>query len=115
MPNGLGALIMAVVLAITATWAFAAEETGLSAIAAGPDTLTVTLAPGLEGDFALLEYGPWEASSPADDRPSVWEGKGSVGPFSLPRFEGQKDRLFSKFLLVRSGHAGGPRARPVRH
>lgn len=57
----------------------------------------------------LFEYRLWEEPTDWHDRTPLWDGEATSQPVHLPRFEGQRDRLFSKFLLVRkaTGHALG--------
>jgi hypothetical protein len=84
------------------------ETARINSIKALPQTLTVQFAGGAER-ARLVELRPYQ-SYPSDrsdrsedaqaDRPTLWHGTPSQRPIDLPRFDGQRDRLYSKFQLV---------------
>jgi len=84
---------------------------GIAGISATEQALRVEMAcPGR--DVRLLELRPYERFDPAADarHPVAWEGKVGDALVQIPRFDGQRDRLYSKFQAVdnATGAAIGP-------
>ncbi|MBM3473474.1 MAG: hypothetical protein FJX75_09415 [Armatimonadetes bacterium] len=74
---------------------------GITAARALPEALVIE-AKG-EGTARLVELRPYEKYGPQGDFPVVWEGRLDGKPIEVPRFEGKRDRLYSKFQLVDAG------------
>jgi len=78
----------------------AAEAPGIRAVRAFPGTLRVETG-DVDGVVRLVELRPSETYDAA--APSVvWEGRVDGGAIEVPRFEGGRDRLYAKLLLVRA-------------
>ena len=85
---------MAVVVSASC-WAIAGK--GIDHIAATEDSLLVYLE-GSAATAALLEMASYERE-PEGLMP-VWHGTAGEGPIAIPRFDGERDRLYSKFQLL---------------
>ena len=97
-----GLLVCALALAAVAQLA-AAEPAGVKAgilgIKALPTSLVVRVTGG--GMVArLLELRPYQTYVPGGTFPLAWEGELAEGEITVPRFDGQRDRLFGKLQLV---------------
>jgi hypothetical protein len=73
----------------------------ITAVRALPDSLVVETV-GVRGKVGLVELRPYETYSAGAGVPVVWEGRLDGTPIEVPRSEGQRDRLYSKFQLVRA-------------
>jgi len=81
--------------------ACAAGAQGISAIRARPESLVIEPTHA-SGKARLVELRPYQSYSPAAGFPVAWEGRLDGKAIEIPRFEGQRDRLYSKFQLVRA-------------
>lgn len=90
-------LLVPVVLSCLVGSAMATE--GLGQIGAAERTITATFSSSLP-NVKIIELRLTETYSPESDSPPVWSGKGDDGECAFPRFDGARDRLCSKFLLV---------------
>ena len=70
-------------------------------IAVESDQLQLTPPTEIAGDqpLRLVELLPFEPDSAVATKPAIWEGGLETFPRSLPRFEGDRDRLYSRWTL----------------
>jgi hypothetical protein len=71
----------------------------ITTIRAYPDKLVIHLGGG-EGPARLIELRPYQFVAPADSHAVVWYGRLGTQDVTIPRFAGDRDRLYSKFQLV---------------
>ena len=95
-------------LAVSVTRAMAAPGASQSlcrivAITAHDTTLSLEFETAGSTDIRLVELRPYEDYRPGAAFPVVWSGKAGQAPIVLPRFDGTRDRLYSKFQPVDPG------------
>ena len=94
---------MRLVVGCALLWAVAALPAlgvSISRIAAGERALTVHLAGAGQGRLVLLELRPYQQYRPGQAFPVGWQGSGEGRAIEIPRFDGARDRLYSKFQLA---------------
>ncbi|MBM3498965.1 MAG: hypothetical protein FJX74_09875, partial [Armatimonadetes bacterium] len=78
----------------------AADGPAITRVCASPELLRVETV-GVEGPARLVELRPYQSPEAVAAAPVVWEGRVERRPIELPRFEGERDRLYSKFVIVK--------------
>ncbi|MBI3919873.1 MAG: hypothetical protein HY318_00545, partial [Armatimonadetes bacterium] len=78
----------------------ALERREVLRIAATSDSLCVKLGRRYHAPLALLELKAFEEFTPNSAGQEIWRGVPSSSSFAVSRFEGPRDRLYSKFQLV---------------
>lgn len=90
---------------------YVSEGDHIVKISAMPDTLLVECMIHSSKQVQLVELRPYETFNPEGIFPVVWEGEAGENNIQIPRFDGKRDRLYSKFQMVNtvtgeaSGHA----------
>lgn len=94
-------MTLALTLAALCTLAPAAAPPSMTRIAATPTELVVTL-DASDTQLCLAELPPFETYAPERAFPIVWQGD-AAAEVRFPRFDGDRDRLHSKFQLLTVG------------
>ena len=89
----------AVLTGAPAAYAPAASRSILR-IAAREKTLVLELRAPAKALVALVEFRPYQTYRAGEPFPVVWRDRGRVTEVEIPRFDGPRDRLYSKFQLV---------------
>lgn len=95
-------LLPGVVLLACLGLAPADARAAISRIAVTETTVAVYVG-DVDTPLRLVELHPYETFDSARARPVVWTGKPINGRIEIPRFDGKRDRLFSKFQLADAG------------
>ena len=77
----------------------AGGRTGILRVAATPTSVRINVA-GAGQPAKLVELRPHEDYDATRDWPTLWEGRLMPQTLEIPRDHGQRDRLYSRFLLV---------------
>ncbi len=103
-------LVVACGLVLLAAAAYAEAKAPFQEIAGRKYSLLVRFAEGVPEGVELVELGCWQEYAPKVEPLGAWEVPAGAKDFTVPRFEGKRDRLFSKFMLVdrKSRKALGP-------
>jgi len=78
----------------------AAGPLGVLGIAAREEALVVSVRAPRGRVVRLVELRPYQTYAADAELPVVWEGKVKGATVTVPRYEGRRDRLYSKFQLV---------------
>ena len=84
-------------------------------IAATQQELVVNLQNPGRQHISLVELRPYQTYDPQETFPILWEGRAKAQPIRLDRFDGPRDRMFSKYQLVitKTGAPLGPSHYPT--
>ncbi|UCH34375.1 MAG: DUF4838 domain-containing protein [Armatimonadota bacterium] len=96
----LSILAAVVIMALCAAAPAAADAIGISRIAAEQGKLAVSVHVPPGTGARLVELRPYERYAPGGDAAVLWQGKSAGAAIEIPRFDGARDRLFSKFQLA---------------
>lgn len=69
-------------------------------VAATETEIVLRFAERAGGLFSVHAAEVFEGDAAAITRPALWSGSADSGSISLPRFDGAKDRLYERFLVV---------------
>jgi hypothetical protein len=87
---------------IASWWIGPVGSVGITHIAATADELTLTLK-SAEGDLSLAELAPFQSLADAAGAPMMKKANTSgLMEIALPRFDGNRDRLYSGFVALQS-------------
>lgn len=77
-------------------------ETGIVSMSAHEKELILTLNVSSKTRIRILELRSYESQAEKREYPTVWEGNLQGKSVGLPRFDGKRDRLYSKFVVISS-------------
>lgn len=92
------ALLIAAAIIAPAATASTENALAISRIAATQDKLVFTTGPAAAGTLRLVELRPYQTYS--SGLPVVWTGEVTDDRIEIPRLDGPRDRLYSKFQLI---------------
>jgi len=94
------AVIVAAVLLVSPASHARPAAPGISRVAAGERSLAITAHAEENEAVRLVELHPYKSYDPHAALPVVWQGKLAAKTIQISRFDGARDRLYSKFQLV---------------
>ena len=81
-------------------------DPSIVSIAARDDALVVRVS-ATDAPVNLVELAPFQLAEVAKEAQPLWRGRPAAGDIQIPRFDGERDRLYSKFTLT------GPEGEPL--